>query len=220
MTAEHVERHPNLYPSRQKICDVFAALANGASADVVTGLVDMSRDEFFMSLVPGGAMCGLRSDRVVANQSHQPHGCWLKRCWSKGQRIIPHWRHEMIKILSDSEPGTLSVSISGKLAHDDYATLESELQLRADRDGDFNLVVELSDIDGLEASAIRDDLMFAKKYSGDIDKMAVVTSDEPWSALTTFVGQPLAGLLGVEVRRFDDSVGAWKWLSDESTSSN
>lgn len=125
----------------------------------------------------------------------------------------------MIKILSDSEPGTLSVSISGKLAHDDYATLESELQLRADRDGDFNLVVELSDIDGLEASAIRDDLMFAKKYSGDIDKMAVVTSDEPWSALTTFVGQPLAGLLGVEVRRFDDSVGAWKWLSDESTSS-
>lgn len=76
----------------------------------------------------------------------------------------------MIKILSDTEPGTLAVSISGKLAHDDHATLESELQLRADRVGDFNLVVELSDIHGLEVSAIRDDLMFAKKCAGDIDK--------------------------------------------------
>lgn len=81
-------------------------------------------------------------------------------------------------------------------------------------------VVELSDIDGLEASAIRDDLMFAKRYASDIDKMAVVAADESWSALTTFIGQPIAGILGVEVRRFDGRVGAWKWLRDESASSN
>jgi len=126
----------------------------------------------------------------------------------------------MIKILSNSEPGTLAVSISGTLTHDDYATLESELQLRADRDDNFDLVVELSDVGGLEAAAIRDDLMFVKKYSGDIDKVAVVTEDEPWSALTTFIGQPLGGLLGVEVKKFDDSVAAWKWIGDASTGSS
>lgn len=126
----------------------------------------------------------------------------------------------MIKVLSDSEPETLAVAISGKLTHDDYSVLEPELQLRADRDGDFDLIVELNDVDGLEAAAIRDDLTFVKKYAGDIDKLAVVTEDRPWGALTTLVGQPLASLLGVDVRRFDDRVGAWKWLRDESTSSN
>ena len=49
---------------------------------------------------------------------------------------------------------------------------------------------------------------------------AVVTEDEPWSALTTFIGQPLGGLLGVEVKKFDDSVAAWKWIGDASTGSN
>lgn len=123
----------------------------------------------------------------------------------------------MIEILSESEPGTLAVTISGKLESDDYTTLEPELQLRADRDDDFDLLVELKDIDGLDPAAIRDDLSFTKKFSGDIDKMAVVTSDGPWSTLTKFVGEPLGSLLDVDVERFDSRVEAWKWLRSEST---
>lgn len=123
----------------------------------------------------------------------------------------------MIEILSESEPDTLAVSISGKLEHDDYTTLEPELQLRADRDGDFDLLVELKDIDGLDPAAIRDDLSFTKKFSGDIDKMAVVTSSGPWDTLTKFVGEPLAAILDVDVERFDNRVEAWKWLRGESS---
>lgn len=126
----------------------------------------------------------------------------------------------MIKILSESEPDTLAVSISGRLEHEDYTTLEPELQLRADRDRAFDLLVELTDIDGLDAAAIRDDLSFTQKFAGDIDKMAVVTSDGPWGLLTKFVGEPLGGVLDVDVERFDDRVEAWKWLRDESAGSD
>lgn len=122
----------------------------------------------------------------------------------------------MIKVLSESEPDTLAITISGKLAHDDYATLESELRLRADRDGDFDLIVEMKDIDGLEPSVIRDELAFAKEYSGSIAKMAIVTDDAPWSQLASFVGEPLGAVLGVEVERFPDRVEAWKWLGKRS----
>ena len=126
----------------------------------------------------------------------------------------------MIKILSESEPDTLAVSISGKFEHDDYTTLEPELQLRADRDGDFDLLVELTDIDGLDAAAIRDNLSFTQKFAGDIDKMAVVTADGPWGMLTKFVGGPLGSVLDVDVERFDSRVEAWKWLRDESAGSD
>ncbi len=106
----------------------------------------------------------------------------------------------MIKILSDSEPGTLAVSISGTSVHDDSATLESELQLRADRESNFNLVVELSGVDGLEPSAIRDDLMFAKKYSA---LLGVVSSSVPTPLVPTYARD-----LGVEAALDDQRAAA------------
>lgn len=121
----------------------------------------------------------------------------------------------MIEILSESEPDTLAFTISGKLTKDDYRSLEPELQLRSDRDGKFNLLVELTDLDGFEPSVIRDNLEFTKDYSGDLAHVAVVTDDSPWSKLAAATGSPLGQLLGIDVDRFDDRVEAWKWLRSD-----
>lgn len=117
----------------------------------------------------------------------------------------------MIEILSQSETDALAVVISGELTSDDYDKLRPELELRADK-GTFNLLVELADVSGLELSAVKDDLMFTKDFKDSIDKMAVVTDDQPLSKVSDFVGTPLGELLGVEVKRFDERDIAWTWL--------
>jgi len=118
----------------------------------------------------------------------------------------------MIEILSQSEPDALAVVVSGKLSQDDYDKLRPELELRSERAGNFNLLVELTDVSSLEPGAIKDDLMFTKDFKDSIDKMAVVTDDQLLSKVSDFVGTPLGELLGVEVKRFDDRDVAWAWI--------
>ena len=121
----------------------------------------------------------------------------------------------MITILPESESDVLAVEISGRLTTDDYDKLEPELDLRAERDGTFDLLVGLSDLDGVEPAAIRDDLNFAKEYSDDIGRMAVVTDDSFMQRLADFLGKPFSVVMGVDMERFDDRVEAWKWLRSE-----
>ncbi len=124
----------------------------------------------------------------------------------------------MIEILSQSRPDTLAVVISGELTSDDYDKLRPELELRADNQRHFDLIVELDDVSGLEPAAIQDDLMFTKDFKDSIDKMAVVTDDGLLSKVSDFVGTPLGTLLGVEVKRFDDREVAWAWIDGAESS--
>jgi hypothetical protein len=118
----------------------------------------------------------------------------------------------MITILPESESDVLAVAVSGRLTTEDYDTLEPELELRAGHDGTFDLLVELTDVEGVEPAAIRDDLSFSKKYSDDIGRMAVVTDDSLMKRLTDFLGKPFSVVMGVDMERFDDRVEARKWL--------
>jgi hypothetical protein len=90
--------------------------------------------------------------------------------------------------------------------------LRPELELRADSEGHFNMLVELADVSGLEASAIKDDLVFAKDFKDSIDRLAIVTQDDVFSTVAEFVGSPLGEVLGVEVKRFDEPDVAWTWI--------
>lgn len=120
----------------------------------------------------------------------------------------------MIEILPESERDTLAMVISGKLTESDYEKLEPELDLRAGHDEDFDILVELRDVEGLEAGAIREDLDFTQKYSGDIRKLAVVTDSPVWEGLSKYLGKPLGELFGMKVEHFDQRVDAWKWFKE------
>lgn len=123
----------------------------------------------------------------------------------------------MIEILPESETDTLALRISGELTREDHAKLEPELRLRAEREGSYDMVVEMADLEGLEMEAIRNELDLVGEHAGSIDRLALVSEDAWWRRLTEFVGTPLAELVGVETRHFDDRVGAWKWLSNEGS---
>lgn len=118
----------------------------------------------------------------------------------------------MIEILSQSRSDALAVVVTGELTSEDYDKLRPELEMRAENEGSFNLLVELAEVSGLEPSAVKDDLMFTKDFKDSIDKMAVVTDDRLLSKVSDFVGTPLGQLLGVEVKRFDERDVAWAWL--------
>ena len=121
----------------------------------------------------------------------------------------------MITILPESENETLVVAVSGKLTTEDYDKIEPELDLRAEQDATFDLLVELTEIDSVEPAAIRDDLSFAKKYSDDIGRMAIVTDETVWQRCIDFLGKPFGAVIGVEMERFDDRADAWTWLRSD-----
>jgi hypothetical protein len=118
----------------------------------------------------------------------------------------------MIEILPQSENERLGVVISGRLTHEDYQKLEPELDLRAGRFDAFDLLVELTDIEGVEPEAIRDDLEFTREYASNIGHMAVVTDDPLWQRLSQFLGKPLGELVGIDLEHFADRSAAWEWL--------
>lgn len=118
----------------------------------------------------------------------------------------------MIDILSESENEVLAAKISGKLTDEDYDKLRPELDLRAGQDDPFSVIVEIADLEGLEAETIRQDLRFASDYKDDIGRMAIVTDDTWWGRFTDFIGSPVGELMGIETERFDDRTAAWKWI--------
>lgn len=118
----------------------------------------------------------------------------------------------MIDILSESENDVLAAKISGKLTSDDYDKLRPELDLRANQDANFSMLVEIADIEGMEAETIREDLRFTADYRDDIERLAVVTQDSWWGRFTDFIGSPIGEMMGIETERFDDRTAAWKWL--------
>lgn len=118
----------------------------------------------------------------------------------------------MIEVLPESETDVLAVVVSGRLRSEDYDKLRLECDLRVERHANFDLLVELSDIEGAEPEVIREDLSFLKEYRDRVRRMAIVTEETLWQRLADLLGKPFGVVLGMEVERFDDRVGAWKWL--------
>ena len=118
----------------------------------------------------------------------------------------------MIEILPETEEDTLAIVVSGKLTKDDYDMIEPELRLRADQFDTFDMVVELTDMEGMEPAAMLEDLKFVKEFGDDIGRMAVITGDALWQRCVDLTGRPFGKVMGVDLERFDDRVEAWKWL--------
>jgi len=121
----------------------------------------------------------------------------------------------MIEVLPESESDTLAVVISGELTPEDYDKLEPELSLRAEREGSFDMVVELNEVEGLELEAIKNEFDFTKRYSDNIDRLAIVSDSTWWRRITGMLTAPMEELMDVETSQFDDRVDAWKWLKGE-----
>ena len=121
----------------------------------------------------------------------------------------------MIEVLPESENDTLAVVITGELTPEDYDKLEPELSLRAEREGSFDVIVELDQVEGLELEAIKSEFDFARQYSDNIDRLAVVSDSAWWRRITGLLTTPMEEILDVETSQFDDRVDAWKWLKEQ-----
>lgn len=118
----------------------------------------------------------------------------------------------MIEVLPESETDVLAVAVSGKLMSEDYDKLRLECGLRVDRHENFDLLVELRDVEGAEPEAVIEDLSFLKEYRSHLRRLAIVTEETLWQRAADLLGKPFGVVLGMEVERFDDRIGAWKWL--------
>jgi len=74
---------------------------------------------------------------------------------------------------------TLEVRVSGKLVHEDYQQFVPEFERLLKQRGKLNLLFEMAEFHGWEATAVWDDLKFDLKHFSDIGRLAMV-GDKKW----------------------------------------
>lgn len=119
----------------------------------------------------------------------------------------------MIEILPESQPNAVAVMFSGRLTEDDRQRLDGELYLRADRDEEIDLLLDLREVEGLDADTLRAEFDVAERFSDDIRRLAIVTDGGAWEGIVAILGTPVGRALGIEVARFEDRPAAWEWFT-------
>ncbi len=106
----------------------------------------------------------------------------------------------------------LTLSIVGKLTHEDYKTITPMLDgaLKGITSPRVRALCDCRHLEGWELRAAWDDLKLGLKHGSEFEKIAVV-ADSRWVEWSTKVG---SWFLKGEVRHFDNVTAASQWLKD------
>lgn len=104
----------------------------------------------------------------------------------------------------------IRVKLSGDADQSDYDQLAPEVKSLIDAQGSIRMSLDLTELHGEEAKALKSELDLGEAYGQKIDKMAIVGDSEWMSLLAKFANSRYA----LQARYFDaDSVtSAWEWL--------
>ncbi len=104
----------------------------------------------------------------------------------------------------------IDLTVAGHVTDDDYDRLIPQLEREIAHQGGLRVLLDMTDMDGIEPKALWRDLKFDMKHRNDYERVAVV-GDQRWHDWATRLFQPIAG---GEVRYFDASQrdAAERWI--------
>jgi hypothetical protein len=116
-----------------------------------------------------------------------------------------------IQLYEEDGGKILIVQVSGKLDKEDYAGFVPVFERLAERHGKLRVLFDMAGFHGWETSAAWEDVKFAAKHFGDLERLAMVGEKKWQRGLATF-GRPFTQ---ATVRYFDhaDATKARNWLS-------
>lgn len=124
----------------------------------------------------------------------------------------------MYQFLERSEGNVVGIKLSGKLTHAEYKELVPFIEERIERFGKIRLLLEFQDFEGWGMHAALDDIMFAYRNHGSVERLALVldTKADEWALL---VDQPFGRMMaGVEkVFKASKMDEAWLWVEKAKT---
>jgi hypothetical protein len=95
----------------------------------------------------------------------------------------------------------LHVTVSGKLAHEDYSRFIPEFEMLIRKHGKIRILLEMRDFHGWQGTALWDDLKVDFKHFSDIEKIAMV-GEAKWEKTMSMFCKPFTT---ATVRHFDVS---------------
>jgi hypothetical protein len=115
-----------------------------------------------------------------------------------------------IQVKETKDRRTLEVTVTGRLAHEDYEQFVPEFERLLQRHGKLRILFEMVDFHGWEASAWWDDVKFDLKHSKHIERLAMV-GEKRWEKVMTSFCRPF---LRARLRYFDreEARKARAWL--------
>lgn len=106
----------------------------------------------------------------------------------------------------------LSLKAVGKLTHEDYSTINPLIDsaLEGVKDPKVTVFIDGSELEGWELRAAWDDFKLGLKHGNEFDKIAIF-GNKKWQE---HVSKIASWFVSGEVKFFDDSVAALKWLQE------
>ncbi|NBC85153.1 MAG: STAS/SEC14 domain-containing protein [Bacteroidetes bacterium] len=119
--------------------------------------------------------------------------------------------HEIIDVPGENVAGVI---LGDTLTEDDFNTVYPHVKDQVERHNTVRLLFELDGVDGWEPEEVWEDFMFDVRHARDVDRIAVLTDDEPWEPLMSRfdLAFPSAHL---EVYATGDRDDAVAWLNGE-----
>jgi hypothetical protein len=119
----------------------------------------------------------------------------------------------MYRKLSETTGNLLGYAIEDRLTEDEVLRMQGELSAAMERHGSVRLLARLEGLEGVEPSAVWQDLKMTPEYVRNIERMAVV-GEARWQEWST----KLAGAF-TEARHFapDELDQAWAWLRQDDS---
>lgn len=116
------------------------------------------------------------------------------------------------------EKNIVTITISGKLTKEDYATLVPDCENAIRRHGAIRILFRMTDFHGWAWAAAWEDLKFDMKHHADIEKLAMV-GENKWEKMMAALCKPFTK---AEVRYFPSGQldQAMDWLRAESEKHN
>ena len=104
----------------------------------------------------------------------------------------------------------LSLKAVGKLTHDDYKTITPFIDsaLEGFKEPKVNVLIDGSELEGWELRAAWDDFKLGLKHGNQFDKIAIF-GNKKWQEHAAKIA---SWFVSGEVKFFDNSVSALKWL--------
>jgi|SRR5579883_169032 len=116
-----------------------------------------------------------------------------------------------------TEPGTniVEVTLSGKLAREDYETFVPEVERMIKEHGKVRMLCRLQDFHGWTMGALWEDLKFDLRHFSDLERVAFI-GDKRWEAGMAAFCKPFTR---ASVRYFDvkDAEKAQEWIHEETS---
>ncbi|HZX32680.1 MAG TPA: STAS/SEC14 domain-containing protein [Rhodocyclaceae bacterium] len=115
-------------------------------------------------------------------------------------------------IVTDHQPGRVSVSVFGEFTLADYKEFEEVVNYKVKFEGPVDLLFDLRQMADFTVDVAWEEIKFSRQHANDFNRVAVVT-DSQWVTWSAWLSQVF---VNADVEVFQDADEAKAWLESEA----